>query len=282
MPERADAHIHLFAGGYQSDSFVHGHGCTMDEAVSYDTLAKAHDIAAALVVGYEGVDWCGDNNAHIAAMASKSPWVYPAAFVDPARPPSIEQLEAWRVEGFVGLVLYLFEPAQCKAVQALDDGVWSWLVEHHWLVSVNSRAESWRTWLPVLERHAQLHVVASHLGLPGRAAEPPDGEQAAHAVADVAALAQFPGPHVKLSGFYAATDPGYDYPHRAAWPYVEALRDAFGIERLLWGSDFSPSLPWLSFPQTFGMFAQMPFFDDADCARIEGANLLALLAAASA
>ena len=95
-------------------------------------------------------------------------------------------------------------------------------------------------------------------------------------------LAQYPGPRVKLSGFYAATDPGYDYPHRAAWPYVEALAAAFGIERLLWCSDFSPSLQWLSFPQTFELFGKIPFLNEVDRQRIEDGNLLALLADAGA
>jgi predicted TIM-barrel fold metal-dependent hydrolase len=81
-----------------------------------------------------------------------------------------------------------------------------------------------------------------------------------------------------LSGFYALTQPGYAYPHQAAWPYVQVLLAAFGATRLLWGSDFSPSLEWLSFPQTFGMFEAMPFLSDADLERIEGGNLLGLLA----
>ena len=44
-----------------------------------------------------------------------------------------------------------------------------------------------------------------------------------------------------------------------------------------WGSDFSPALSHLSFPQTFDLFDRMPFVDDAMRAMIEGANLLALL-----
>lgn len=276
MPERADAHIHLFAGGYQGESFIHGHGGKLDEPVAYDSLAQAYDVAAALVVGHEGADWCAGNNAHIAELARKYPWVRPAASVDPAAPPSVEQLERWREQRFVGLVMYIFEPAQCDLLQAVDDEIWSWLVRQRWMISVNSRGESWRAWRPILERHAELRILAAHLGLPPRVAEPPTAAQADHAVADVAALARFPGPRVKLSGFYAATDPGYDYPHHAAWPYVQALQAAFGNDRLLWGSDFSPSAPWLTFPQTFGLFGKMPFLNDADRERIEGENLLAL------
>ncbi|MEA2526703.1 MAG: L-fuconolactonase [Thermomicrobiales bacterium] len=82
---------------------------------------------------------------------------------------------------------------------------------------------------------------------------------------------------MKLSGFYALTEPAYDYPHRAAWPYVEVLLEEFGASRLLWGSDFAPSLEWVSYPQTLGLLAEMPSLDEEDCRRIEGENLLALL-----
>ena len=82
---------------------------------------------------------------------------------------------------------------------------------------------------------------------------------------------------VKLSGFYAVSDPGHDYPHEAAWPYVERLVTAFGSGRLLWGSDFSPCLDWLTFPQTMDLFEKMPFLDRHDLDAITGGNLLALL-----
>ena len=91
------------------------------------------------------------------------------------------------------------------------------------------------------------------------------------------ALARFPGVAVKLSGFYAATDPGHDYPHRAAWPYVQTLVESFGVDRLLWGSDFTPAIDQLTFPQTLGLFGHMPFLGDADRAKIEGGNLLSRL-----
>ena len=277
MSKRADSHIHLFDGGYQGESFVRRPGVSLDEAACYESLAADHDVAAALVVGYDAESWTAGNNAFIAKMAARYDWVRPIAFVDPANPPGIDQLEVWRTQGFVGVSLYVFEQSHREDLQVIDDSVWSWIVEHRWLISVNSRGENWLAWPPILERHNQLRVVASHLGLPPKVAQPPSAEQAEQAIADLGALAQFPGPRVKLSGFYAATDPGHDYPHRAAWPYVEALTAAFGVERLLWGSDFSPHIEWLSFPQTFDLFSSMPFFNDADCDRIEGANLLALL-----
>ncbi len=148
------------------------------------------------------------------------------------------------------------------------------MVPARWLITVNSR--HWvacrRCW-----NATELRLLICTPGLPPAVSTAPGRSSGPPSFSDVLAPGRFPGVHVKLSGFYALTQPGYDYPHRAAWPYVEVLLAAFGSTRLLWGSDFSPSLEWLSFPQTFGLFQAMPFLNDADRERIEGGNLLALL-----
>jgi L-fuconolactonase len=192
-------------------------------------------------------------------------------------PHAVETLEALRRDRFVGLSIYLFDPSVASSLALIPDEAVARLVEWNWLVSVNSRGESWRGWLPLLDRFGGLRILVSHLGLPEAVASPPSAAVASKALAPVLELAAFPGPRVKLSGFYAATIPGSEYPHRAAWPYVEALVDSFGPGRLLWGSDFSPVLDSLTFPQTYGLFAGMPFLSDRDRRRIEGGNLIDLL-----
>ena len=276
MPERADAHIHLFEGGF-SGSFASRPGVHLDEPACYASLAGDHGVQRALVVGYAGAPWCVRNNDWIAEQARRYDWIRSLAHVDPGRPPSVAQLESWQGQGFVGISLYVFDAVSREALMRLPSGLWSWLVERRWLISINSQGQYWAAWFPILERHAELRLLASHLGLPPKVSQPPSGLQAEEALASVVALASFPGPRVKLSGFYALSDPGYDYPHAAAWPYVEALLGAFGAHRLLWGSDFSPCLNLLTFPQTLGLFSRMPFIDDAQRQAIEGENLLALL-----
>lgn len=276
MSERADAHIHLFEGGYRA-SLAARPGVQLDEAALYDSLAREHGVRCALVVGYAGQPWCADNNAWIAAQARQYAWVRPLAYVDLDQPLTVEQLEAWQGQGFVGVVLYLFEQAQREALGRVPAEAWAWLAERGWIVSVNSKGELWSDWRRVLDQQGELRLLVSHLGLPPRVSAPPAPAEAAQALAPVLALAEYPGPRVKLSGFYALTEPGYDYPHRAAWPYIAALRAAYGAGRLLWASDFPPCLDNLTFPQTLGMFAHMPFLSAAERGQIEGANLLALL-----
>ncbi|MDA0745799.1 MAG: amidohydrolase family protein [bacterium] len=274
MGARADAHIHLFEGGYQG-GFVARPGVEMDEAACYASLAKDHGVEAVLVVGYSGAPWCADNGDYLARMAAEYDWVRPVRSADAEQPPTVAELEVFREQGFVGLSFYVFGEEATAALRAVPDDLWAWMEEHRWLVSVNSKGEDWVAWGDVLGRHEGLRVVVSHLGLPppASASTPASVEELSH----VLALARFSGVQVKLSGFYALTEPRYDYPHRAAWPYVEALIEAYGVGRLLWASDFTPCLDFLSFPQTFGLFSHMPFLSADDRAQIEGANLLGLL-----
>lgn len=280
MADRADAHLHFFKGSFRG-SFTDRKGVNIDEPALYGSLAEEHAVKQALVVCYEGEDWAKGNNAHVARLAADHAWIRPVAFIDPADAPALHDLEQYRRDRFVGISFYIFKDAKVEALGKLPDEFWSWLEAHHWLISVNSKGKPLNAWLPILEKHADLRILISHLGLPPRAARPPGGDEARKAMADVTALARFEKVHVKLSGFYALSDPGHDYPHRAAWPYLETLKDAFGTKRLVWGSDFTPSMDWLSFPQTFGLFSHMPFLTNDDRQHIEGLNLEAVLAQVS-
>jgi len=278
MADRADAHIHLFETGFRGGSFTARPGVTIDEVACYQSLAKSYGVKAALVVGWAGAPWAAGNNAFLARVVGDHGWVRPTAYVEPSDALTVAGLAERRQQGFVGLSMYISGKQKAAALRGVPDEVWAWLVERRWLISVNSRGRDWLGWVPVLEKHPELRLIMSHLGLPGAAKTPPGIQAARKALRHVLALARFPGVRVKLSGFYAATDPRYDYPHESAWPYVKVLLKAFGIERLVWGSDFSPSLDHLAFPQTFGLFAKMPFLERADCQRIEGKNLLKLFA----
>ena len=50
---KADAHIHLFEGGYQGGSLTSRPGVEVDELLCYQSLMKDHHIEAALVVGFD-------------------------------------------------------------------------------------------------------------------------------------------------------------------------------------------------------------------------------------
>ena len=275
MPRRADAHIHLFEHSLPG-SFPTRPGVQIDEAACYDSLAKEHDVAAALIICFTGYGNDG-NNEYVAGLRRQYDWVRPAAFVDPGDPPSPATLDKWLEQGVAGLVMYI-DPENAGRLRTFPDEVWEWMTARNWLLSVNSKGESWSAWHEVLDRHPRLRLVMSHLGLPDKVASPIGPEQARSGLCHQTGLARYPEVRVKLSGFYALTEPQHDYPHELAWPYVEVLIEEFGVERLLWASDFCPHLDFQTFSQTLGLLWKMPFLGDGDRDRIAGENLLELLA----
>jgi L-fuconolactonase len=274
---RADAHIHLFETSFLLGSFTARPGVRIDEVLLYKSLADSHGVKAALVVGWAGAPWAAGNSAFLARIVGSHSWVHPTAYVDVPETLTVATLEERRQQGFVGISFYIHTPGKAGGLALVPNEVWQWFTAHRWLISVNSAPAHWPAWVPVLRRYPELRIVMSHLGQPPAVAEPPKPDVARRNMGNILALAEFPGPRVKLSGFYGSTIPTYDYPHQAAWPYVEALSNDFGVKRLVWGSDFSPCLDHLTFPQTLGLFTKMPFLSDADRRLIEGENLLALL-----
>ena len=118
--------------------------------------------------------------------------------------------------------------------------------------------------------------MVSHMGLPPARKAPPERAAAAVELAPLLALAEFPNVLVKLSGFYAVSDPSHDWPHRAAAPFVDVLIAGFGADRCLWASDFSPALDHVSFVQTITV-PGLEGHDEATQAAVMGGNLLRIL-----
>ena len=276
MTSRADAHIHLFAGGYQGKSFASRPGVSIDEVACYESLAREHDVTAALVVGYTGERWCIGNNEYLARLAPDHEWIKPVACIDVESPPTLLYLELLYDQGFVGVSLFL-SSEETRQLDRISPDVWRWLDEHNWLISANAERDKWSDWISVLESFPRLRLLVSHLGQPPSVAGPLLSEEAASVMRPVMQLAKYSGVRVKLSGFYSLSSPGHDYPHGAAWSYVEELGECFSVDRLLWGSDFSPCLDWVTFPQTIDLFEKMPSLHPRDIELITGGNLLALL-----
>lgn len=275
-----DAHAHFFAPGYVDLLPESCRRVQPDEFTLYTALAARHQVTQVLAVGYEGAAWAAGNNAYLAGLAGQAPWLRPLAYAEPAAL-HMSDLEIWYAQGFTGISLYLMAPEQAQRLADVPAEVWAWLAARRWPVSVNSRGDLWRAWLPILDSHPALCLLISHLGLPPRCAQPPASAEAAARLAAVMALAVYPGVYVKLSGLYALTDPGHDYPHRAAWPYIQTIAQTFGPGRMLWGSDFSPALEQVSFAQTRGVVDHLPGFSAAERSAILGSNLAGLLHAAT-
>ena len=166
----------------------------------------------------------------------------------------------WRSEpGILGLRCSLKSDASQQGVR---DGSFDWV----WQAAASARvpitalaADSLADLGRIAERFPDLCLTVDHLGGRGGSTPLKDADAMVH-MPQLLTLAKFPNVAVKATGL-----PGYAgdaYPYPAMQTYLRQVFDAFGPERLFWGTDiskmpcswrdcvtmFTEELPWLSEP----------------------------------
>ncbi len=94
----------------------------------------------------------------------------------------------------------------------------------------------------VAERFPQVPILCHHLGHArlGRGSQEEN-------LAEVLASARLPNIYIKLSGFAYAARVKWEYPYNDVQPLLRALYEAFGAQRMCWGSDY----PVVRFSMTY-------------------------------
>ena len=210
-------------------------------------------------------------------MAFKAVRDYPGRFaimgslpLDQAR--SRDLIAEWRKQpGMLGLrYTFLHDPDR----QWLADGTidWLWAAAEEADVPIAALATDSLTELgEIAERHPRLRLTIDHLGGRGGLTTLKDAEAMTH-IPTLLALAKFPNVAVKATGA-----PGYSseaYPFRSMHEYLQQIYDAFGPQRMFWGTDIS-KMP-CSWKQCVTMFTEeLPFLSEADKRLVMGEALCA-------
>jgi predicted TIM-barrel fold metal-dependent hydrolase len=171
------------------------------------------------------------------------------------QPESRSLIDGWkRRPGMLGLRFALLQPRQQTW---WTDGTmdWLWPAAERAGLPVALLATGF---LPVVgnvaERYPGLKLLVDHLGR-----QRSDRDAAGFAnLPELLALARFPNVAIKATG--APSYSSEPYPYRNIQPYLRQIYDAFGPERMFWGTDitrmpcswrecvtlFTEELPWLS------------------------------------
>ena len=100
-------------------------------------------------------------------------------------------------------------------------------------------------------------------------------------VAEVCRSATVPNIHIKLSGFHYIAPVSWAYPYHETHGVVRALYEAYGADRLCWGSDYPVVRRAMTHQHALEAFrTHCDFIPEADRARILGLSLQKLLAGA--
>jgi L-fuconolactonase len=122
----------------------------------------------------------------------------------------------------------------------------------------------------LVARNPNTVVVIDHLGLLQPNQPPPLAEPWAD-LPKLLALATHDNVRVKISG--ACTLSRELYPYNDIWDPVLRIIDAFGIDRCMWGTDWTRTSGMLSYEQGVAAFRNTNRLSDGDKAKLMGATL---------
>jgi L-fuconolactonase len=135
---------------------------------------------------------------------------------------------------------------------------------------------------PIAERHPDLALIIDHLGISPHWALHPDDDPVADRnffgdrFDEVLAQARYPGVMVKFSSLPLVSKE--DFPYRDLYPHLRRAFDAYGPDRIMWGSDYSVlKMNNLGYRECLNHVRGLDFLTDADRDKILGGTLMRVL-----
>jgi predicted TIM-barrel fold metal-dependent hydrolase len=207
---------------------LHGDQYTAEAAIAQ--MDDAGVRAAVLVP----LHWMGPDNSHAVEAAAAYPdRLVVMGRIDHQAPDARRQLDRWRdFPGMKGIRLTVMDPgSRALFADRGFDWFWSGCQTNHLPLMCYTPGEVGLIGR-VAERHPDLRLVVDHAG---RAARGPKDAADWHDIADLLALARLPNVAVKVSSLPSFSTEAYPFANLHA--HIRAIYDAFGPQRMIWGSD---------------------------------------------
>jgi L-fuconolactonase len=119
-------------------------------------------------------------------------------------------------------------------------------------------------------RHPDTQLVIDHLGLQQPFAPPPPAQPFAD-LPKVLALAAQPNVAIKITGACTLSHAPFPYPD--IWDPLGRIFDAFGLDRCLWGTDWTRAVAFLTYEQGVQAFRVTDRLSDSERATLMGGAL---------
>jgi predicted TIM-barrel fold metal-dependent hydrolase len=119
-------------------------------------------------------------------------------------------------------------------------------------------------------RNPSTQVVIDHVGLQQPFAPPPPAQPFAELPA-VLNLAALPNIAIKITGACTLSHAGF--PYQDIWEPLGRIFDAFGLDRCLWGTDWTRAVALLTYAQGVEAFRVSDRLSDSDRATLMGGSL---------
>jgi predicted TIM-barrel fold metal-dependent hydrolase len=264
-----DAQVHIWAASTLQRPWPARHKPHREVPLGKDELLREMDAAGVSRAVLVPPSWEGEYNDLVLAAAQAHPDRFAVmGRIDPEAPGARDLLPGWRRQpGMLGLRFTFHRPGlREQLTEGRVDWLWAaaekagvpvMILAPHALAHFVDR---------IAERHPGLRIVMDHLGLESGK----KGDEAFVAFDRLLPLAKRANIAAKASALpsFAADS----YPYRWLHPYLRKVYDAFGPQRIFWGTDLS-RLP-CTYHQGITMFTEeIPWLTAADKEWIMGRGI---------
>ena len=190
--------------------------------------------------------------------------------VDPTDPGMTDTIADWAAtKGTVGIRIFLRDTASTDPADPAINRVLAAAGGHSLPVNVacTGRLEQAGE---LAARNPDTRLVIDHLGLQQPPA-PPAPPQPFAELPKVLALAAQPNIAIKISG--ACTLSHEPFPYKDIWDPLRRIFDAFGLNRCMWGTDWTRAVALLTYKQGVDAFRVTDRLSDSDRATLMGDTL---------
>ena len=190
--------------------------------------------------------------------------------VDPTDPAVADTIADWAAtKGTVGIRIFLRDTASTDPADPAINRVLAAAGGHSLPVNVacTGRLEQAGE---LAARNPDTRLVIDHLGLQQPPA-PPAPPQPFAELPKVLALAAQPNIAIKISG--ACTLSHEPFPYKDIWDPLRRIFDAFGLNRCMWGTDWTRAVALLTYKQGVDAFRVTDRLSDSDRATLMGDTL---------
>jgi predicted TIM-barrel fold metal-dependent hydrolase len=187
---------------------------------------------------------------------------------DPEAPDVADQIARWAAtEGVVGARIMLDRSEENRAGL---DAILGACARHD--LPVNILAWGKVPLLAELVRaHPDTRFVMDHMAI-RQPFEPPPPSDPFNDIEAVLAMAAFDNVTIKISG--ACTLSREPFPFPDIWPPVLRILEAFGLERCMWGTDWTRAVELITYQEAVDAFRVTDALSDSDRATLMGGSLM--------
>jgi len=273
-----DTHVHVWEidpPRYPVGPTAPGWKSLPDEPGTADELIADMDDNGVQWTVLVQTSWSTWDNGYIADSAARFPnRLIGHGLIDPLDSTNAVVARYWMKErGLVGFRFHpMYYPNQKVLVRPENHALWEELSALDAVIQFHTFANDADQIASIATRYPKMRLIIDHMGYP-------NVDEPMAAFSPILELARFENIAFKLSDVKGRSK--QDFPFADVHPYIQALLNAFGTERTIWGTGYPghhrQKHNWLSLADEIRLIREgLPFVNAADAERILGGTAVEL------